>query len=81
MVETLKVNQSRMSHFMSFVDVFSDHLAKSIRNKKRRTQVDVYKCWKMVTDGFEDEKERLKITIDEANAFIFLHPNLVRSNK
>jgi two-component sensor histidine kinase len=65
MVETLKKNQAKMGHFMGFVGVFSDHLAKSIRNKKRATQVNVLKCWNTVTDAFEDIKEELDITIME----------------
>ena len=65
MVETLKKNQAKMSHFMGFVDVFSDHLAKSIRNKKRATQVNVYKCWDTVANAFKDIKEELDITVME----------------
>ena len=65
MVETLKANQAKMSHFMSFVDVFSDHLAKSIRNKKRATQVNVWKCWDTVAKGFTDIKDELEITVME----------------
>ena len=65
MVETLKKNQAKMSHFMGFVDVFSDHLAKSIRNKKKATQVNVWKCWDTVANAFRDIKEELEIAITE----------------
>ena len=65
MINTLKTNQAKMIHFMGFVDVFSDHLAKSIRNKKRATQVNVYKCWDTVANAFKDIKEELDITVME----------------
>ena len=52
-----------MSHFMKFVDVLSQHIAQSVRNRKRATQVNVYECWKTVTDGFEAKKTELGIEI------------------
>jgi len=63
MIETMKTNQTKMSHFMKFVDVLSQHIAQSVRNKKRATQVNVYECWKTVTDGFERKKIELGIEI------------------
>jgi len=41
----------------------SQHIAQSVRNKKRATQVNVYECWKTVTDGFERKKIELGIEI------------------
>ena len=65
MIESMKENQSKMAHFMKFVDVLSNHISQSIRTNKRSTQVDVLKCWETVSDGFKSQKEKLEIEITD----------------
>jgi len=65
MLESMKENQSKMLHFMKFVGVLADHISQSIRRNKRYTQVDVLDCWEIVSDGFQDRKKELDISIDD----------------
>ncbi len=65
MISDMKENQSKMVHFMKFVDVLSTHISQSIRNNKKSTQVDVLKCWETVSDGFKSKKENLEIKITD----------------
>lgn len=63
MILEMKNNQSKMQHFMIFVDVLSSHISQSIKNSKKATQVDVLKCWETVSNGFESKKKELDIEI------------------
>ncbi len=65
MISNMKENQSKMVHFMKFVDVLSKHISQSIRNNKKSTQVDVLKCWETVSNGFKSKKEDLQIEITD----------------
>lgn len=63
MLESMKENQGKMLHFMKFVNVLADHIAQSIRRNKRYTQVNILECWQTVSDGFQDRKKELGITV------------------
>jgi len=63
MLESMKENQSKMLHFMQFVNVLAEHIAQSIRRNKRHTQVNVLECWETVSDGFQDRERELDIIV------------------
>lgn len=71
MLKSMQENQNKMLHFMKFVNILTDHIARSIRNNKLHTQVDVFECWNMVSDGFQDRESELGITTihDWSNRF------------
>ena len=63
MLEDMKHNQHQMLHFMKFIGVLANDIARSIKNNKRYTQVDILECWQTVSDGFQDKSNDLGIKI------------------
>lgn len=63
MLKDMKHNQYQILHFMKFVNVLAEHIAQSINNNKKYTQVNVFECWQNVSNGFQDKSDDLKIKI------------------
>ena len=60
-IEKMKYNQSKILHFMKFVNTLSNHISKSIGSRSAVQQVNVKNCWDTVSDGFISDETELDI--------------------
>jgi len=64
-LEKLGYNTTKIKHFISFVNVLSEHIATSVSREGKSYQVKIEEIWRTIADGFKNMTDDLEIGLTD----------------